>query len=204
MTCTGSPPARGDARRLPRRAVRTGIAAACALLVLAGCGAPPAVRTIDGEPDLARIAATIPPGFHHGAGIELRRLQSVCTEIDRKVAITRPPSAGSPLRFALIDAQCEWFRATGDGRSGPPEVIISLLVSANAGTTLDQTVAVLHHERSVPDVGDRAVFDPETRTLYVVGGGRLWYLQQPGPQPADPQTGLAQLGRALVRLTPAR
>ena len=175
------------------------IAATCAVLVLAGCGAPPAVHTLDGEPDLARIAAAIPPGFNHGAGVELRRLQTACAEIDRQVAISPAPSARFPLRFELVDAQCEWFRATG-----PPEVIIGLLVSAGGGTTLDQTVAVVDDERSVDNVGDRAVFDPQTRTLYVVAAGRLWYLQVVGPQPADPLNGLVRLGRALVRLAPAR
>jgi hypothetical protein len=184
--------------------VRTGVAAACALLVLAGCGAPPTVHTIDGEPDLASIVAAIPPGFHDAVGVELQRLQSACAEIDHQVGISQPPPARFPLRFELVDAQCEWFRATGDGRPGPPEVIIGLLVSAGGGATLDQTVAILDHERSVENVGDRAVFDPQTHTLYVVTADRLWYLQLVGPQPADPLTGLVHLGRALVRSAPAR
>jgi hypothetical protein len=173
-------------------------------LLLAACGAPPAVHTIDGEPDLASISGSIPPGFHRAAGVELRRLESACTEIDRHAGITPAPSARFPLRFELIDAQCQWFRATGNGLQGPPEVIVGLLVSSGGGATLDQTLSVLRGDRPVPNVGDRAVFDPQTRTLYVVAAGRLWYVQFPGPQPTDTLNGLVRLGRALVRSAPAR
>src|ERR1700692_1787422 len=87
------------------------VAAGLTLIVLAACGAPAHVATLDGEPDLAGIAArTIPHGWTSQANAELRRLLGTCEAIDAKVATVLPDlTAGRDATgLALLDGQCEW------------------------------------------------------------------------------------------------
>jgi hypothetical protein len=185
-----------------RRALVSGIAVAVALLTLPACGAPARMQTLDREPDLARIdRGTIPPGFSSPANRELERLRTACTAANRQLGFKGGSAPnGAELHAELVDGQCEWFGVTDSGAPGPPRVIIGLLVSTGGGGVLDQTTAVLKRERSVDGVGDRAVFAPQTRTLYLVDHDRLWYVQLVGTAPAasDP-TSLVALGRAVVQ-----
>jgi hypothetical protein len=179
----------------------TTIIVALALGSLAACGSPAPVRTLDDEPDLARIANTIPKGFLAPVAEELRRLKAACTSIDPEVRTQLPqPAADRVLTLELNDAQCQWLDVDGE-----PQLIVGTLESAHGGTALDETTAVLTGERSVGGVGERAVFDLQTRTLYTQENGRLWYLQLVGSAPgAAARAILTSLGRALVQTPSAR
>jgi hypothetical protein len=157
-----------DARRIPATAL-------VLLLVLAttltACGAPRRVRTHNGDPDLAGSDATIS-----------HRLRNQCSAFASDVAVAFPG-----VSLELTDGQCEWIdtpKAAPAGGVGQPLLIVGILAKSDGSTALDQTTAVLSHERPItlPGTlpGRRAVFDPETRTLYVLEHGRLWYLQRVG------------------------
>ena len=170
--------------------------AVLALVVLGACGAPARIQSVDGEPDLVKIDGVIPGGFSSSANEELQRLRSACVAIDKQVGTQLPDVAphGDVTYEAISDGQCQWLPA-----HGTPELIIGILAHPGGTNALDQTAMVIKDERSMAGVGDRALFDLETRTLYVLKSGRLWYLQLVGPAPAAaaPKI-LATLGRALV------
>jgi hypothetical protein len=180
--------------RQPRRTLARVALAAIAVVALAACGAPARVRTFDDEPDLVRVAGTtIPAGFGSTTTNELRRMLDACGAIDAKVATALP----GVNHVTLTDAQCQWIAAA-------PELIVGILTNPGGDAMLDQTATVLKGERTVAGVGDRAVFDPQTRTLYVVKNGRLWYLQLVGSAPGvTAPTILTVLGRALVQTVAA-
>ena len=149
------------------------------LLVLAttltACGAPRRVRTHNGDPDLAGSDATIS-----------HRLRDQCSAFASAVAVTLPR-----VSLELTDGHCEWLDTPNEapaGVVGQPLLFIGILATSDGSTALDRTTAVLEHERAItlpgtlPGtlLGRRAVFDPETRTLYVLEHGRLWYLQRVG------------------------
>jgi hypothetical protein len=197
-----------------RRRFASTIVATLALIqiaALAACGAPARIQTLDREPDLVRVAGrTIPPGFGDSVNAELHRLVAACAAIDRNVS--RLPGISVPgdavTQWALVDGHCEWpgdpDRPGGPGGPGP-DLIVGILASPGGGGVLDQTASILRGERSIAGVGDRAVYDPRTRTLYALAHGRLWYLQLVGSSPrADGPGILATLGRALVKTSAAR
>ena len=169
--------------------------AVLALVVLGACGAPARIQSVDGEPDLVKIDGVIPSGFSSSAHEELQRLRSACIAIDKQVGTQLPDIAphGDVTYEAISDGQCQWTHLL------VPELIIGILAHPGGSNVLDQTAMVIKDERSMAGVGDRALFDLETRTLYVLKSGRLWYLQLVGPAPAAaaPKI-LATLGRALV------
>jgi hypothetical protein len=178
-----------------RRVLASSVVAMLALVVLAACGAPARIQTVDREPDLVKVDGLIPSGFSSSAGEELRRLSSACIAIDRQVGTQLPDVAphGAVTYEAISDGQCQWRNALG------PELIIGILAHPGGGGVLDQTAMVIKDERPITGVGDRALFDLETRTLYVLKSGRLWYLQLVGSAPgATAPRILATLGRALV------
>jgi hypothetical protein len=186
----------------PRKVLVLRTAAVCGLLILTACGAPGPVRTLDGEPDLARIdSGALPSGFSRSANEELTRLRDACIAIDPEVGAVLPEiaNAGDVTHLGLVDAQCEWGDR-GVAGTGPPELIVGILANPGGGTALDQTASVLEGEREVAAVGERAMLDPQTRTLYVLKHSRLWYLQLPGPRAgvAAPDV-LIRLGRALMQ-----
>jgi hypothetical protein len=148
---------------------------------LTACGAPRAVRTHAGDPDLASSRATLPG-----------RLRDRCSSFDLVVAAELPG-----VTLELTDGHCEWVgpRAGGGGR---PVLIVGILAGSDGSTTLNQTTAVLEDERAISLPRRRAVFDPETRTLYVLEHGRLWYLQRVGASSrADDERFLTRLGSTL-------
>jgi hypothetical protein len=198
-----SGPRRRRARRLP--AV---LAATVALITLAACGAPARTQTLANEPDLARnLGGAIPHGFSTAVSEDLARLDAACAAIDPEVASRLPAvTPGGVVRYAaIVDGQCEWVSAGDKARPGPPALIVGILAGSSGGATLDETTTLLEGERSIDRVGDRAAFDPQTRTLYVLGNGRLWYLQLVGREPAvAASTILTALGRALVQSPRAR
>jgi hypothetical protein len=184
------------------RTFATIVAVMLALGSSAACGAPARVRTLDDEPDLVGIL-TIPRGFSPSVKDELQRLRAACMAIDTKVRTQLPdvaPIGGDVTNLGLIYGQCEWLKPAPGPPPGIPELIVGILASpSGGGATLDQTTTVLERERTIASIGDRAVFDRETRTLYVLKNGRLWYLQLVGSarSAAAPQI-LTVLGRALV------
>ena len=198
----------GRAATLARaRRVAATIVVALALGSSAACGSPARVRTLDGEPDLARIAGTIPDGFLAPVAEELRKLNAACTSIDAEVRTRLPrPAADRFLTLELNDAQCQWLDVPSEaprGVDGEPRLIIGTLESAHGGTALDETTRVLTGEQSIGAIGERSVFDVQTRTLYAQENGRLWYLQLVGSAPgAAARSILMSLARALVQ-TPA-
>ena len=169
--------------------------AGVAVIALAACGSPERIRTLDGEPDLAHIDGTVPRGFSSSANEELHRLQDACDAVDRAVGHELPDVhyAKDVKQLALVDGQCQWV-LTG------PELIVGILAHPGGGPMLDQTATVIKGERSVAGVGDRAVLDPQTRTLYVVKNDRLWYLQLVGSAPSvEAPSILVTLGDELVQ-----
>ena len=182
------------------RRAATSVIVALALASLAACGSPAGVHTFDDEPDLASIDNTIPKGFLEPVHNELRRLNAACSAIDREVRSSLAnPTASSFLTLELNDAQCQWID------EGEPRLIVGTLESAHGGTALDETASVLTNEQSIDDVGARAVFDLQTRTLYVQQNGRLWYLQLVNSAPGvAARSILTTLARVLVQTASAR
>lgn len=191
------------------RRAATWVIVTLALGSLAACGSPARVHTLDDEPDLARIAKTIPDGFLAPVRAELRRLNAACTAIDDEVTTQLPkPAAGNFSTLELNDAQCQWLEVPSEappGVDGEPRLIVGTLESAHGGTALDETTSVLTNEKSVDDIGESAVFDLQTRTLYAQQNGRLWYLQLVNSAPgAAARPILTTLARALVKTPSAR
>jgi len=186
------------------RTFATTVVLVLALGSAAGCGSPARVGTLDGDPDLARIFVTIPPGFSKPVNEELERLRATCMAIDANVGTQLPdigPVGEDVTHLALIDGQCLWNTPAGPSSRPPgaPELVVGIVAAPDGGITLDRTTMVLKGERPIAGVGDRAVFDRETRTLYVLENGRLWYLQLVGSAPgAAAQNILAVLARSLL------
>jgi hypothetical protein len=183
------------------------VAAGLTLIVLAACGAPAHPTTLDREPDLVSVAGTtIPRGFISSTNEELRRLLGACEAIDANVATALPgvTDRSGITHLALIDAQCEWLNTPAGTSPGTPELIIGILANPGGGGALDQTTTILTGWRPVAGIADRAVFDPQTRTLYALANDRLWYLQLVGSAPgvAAPRI-LTALAGALVKTAAA-
>jgi hypothetical protein len=174
----------------------------------AACGSPARVQTLDDEPDLVAMVRTIPRGFSRSMEEELQWLRAACTAIDAKVGTQLPdvaPAGGDMTHLGLLYGHCEWLVPAPGPPPGIPELIVGILASRRGGTTLDETTMALKGERAIAGIGDRAVFDRETRTLYVLKNGRLWYLQLSGSAPSAAALQiLTVLGRALVQSPPAR
>jgi hypothetical protein len=194
-----------------RPALRT-VVVAFAIITLTACGSPTRIATLYGEPDLARIDQTIPDGFSGPVNAELRRLRAACAAIDPKVGELIPEVASleGVTHLRLTDGQCQWIGGSPTARTKRPstvavELIIGILANPGGDGTLDQTTSVLKGVRPVVGVGDRAVLDLQTRTLYVLERARLWYLQLIGPTPGvEGPAILAALGRVLLQTSAAR
>lgn len=175
----------------------------------AACGSPARIQTLDNQPDLARMLGAIPDGFDgfdKQVREELTRLDAACTAIDPEVVNELSAvSPGAKSYAGLVDGECHWVNSRDMRVPAPPTLIVGILADPPGGQTLDETTTVLKGERSVDGVGDRAVFDARTRTLYVLQNGRLWYLQLTGTREGVAVRSIVTvLGRALVESAPAR
>jgi len=175
---------------------------AVAVLALGACGAPERAHTLDNEPDLASISGPMPHGFDHATADELVRLHRACTALIIGFSGPAPSavrdSSSGPMEF--VDGQCEWLG--GSPTSTAPEFIVGIIGGGSA--TFDDTDSVLTDEQTISGVGDRATFDPQTRTLAIVKNDRLWYVQLVGrvTNGAAALVETTNIGRALIR-TPA-
>jgi hypothetical protein len=189
-------------RRLPSM---TGVVAVIALTALAACGAPQRNHTLSNAPDIAAISTANTRDLSASQRDKVERSRAACTAIDSKVRTILPDLAGSgaTASFALVDGQCQWTSSSAASR-GAPELIVMLLDRSGGGATFDETTRVIKDERTVAGVGERAAFDPQTATLYIVKADRLWYLQLIGSTSGDVEANLTTLGRALMQTSVAR
>jgi hypothetical protein len=173
------------------------VAAACACFTLAACGAPRHPRTI--EPDLASLTnASNLHGVQHSTVADLRLLARACPRLDGAIGNAVPDTSATAR--TIVDAQCRW----AFGFSGPASQEAQLLVGiVDDGTyRFHETGDLLDHERTVAHVGDAALYDPDTRTVFALRNGCLWYVQVVGPWPARyaAQPVTTAITRALLRL----
>jgi hypothetical protein len=114
-------------------------------------------------------------------------------------------SPGAKSYAGVVDGECHWVVSRDMRVPAPPALIVGILANPPGRRTLAETTTVLKGERSVEGVGDRAVFDAQTHTLYVLQNGRPWYLQLTGTREGVAvRSILTVLGRALVQSPPAR
>jgi len=175
---------------------RSGIVIAVALTALAACGAPMRSHTFDNGSDIA-IPTTNSQALSTGQRDQLDRSRAACTAIDANARTLLPD-----LRpFTLVEGQCQWTSRTASS-PGVPALIVTLFDRTKGDATYDETTHGINDERTVAGVGDRAAFDPQTTTLYIVAHDRLWYLQLVGSRRGNVEPDLTALGRALMQ-TPA-
>jgi hypothetical protein len=174
-----------------------------AVVLVAACGAPARVETLDRTGDFGRVATPLPHALPSGLSdvdVDGPRLVAGCTALETRVAALVPDiranGAGGAARF--VGRHCEWNGSRG------PALAVGMMADSGAASRLDEAVLFLDHERSIVGVGARAVYDPETAALYVVIGDRLWYVQLVGAAAADRSALriLVALGRTLAG-TPA-
>jgi hypothetical protein len=166
------------------------VAFACVLL--AACGTPHAIETLDHEPDLANVSATfVPHGVRATIAQEISRLRRACTEIEPTVATELP---GTHFRFD--DVQCQWTESPG----APPLVVVGIL---DGGTYRFDEARALLDDRIIGGLGNEALYDPAMRILYTVRADRLWYVQLVASpaRGADARRSTIAIGRALMHAT---
>ncbi len=175
--------------------------AAAALIVsaalLAACGAPARVETLDHTDDFGRVAVPLTHALPMGlsdVGVDGPRLVAGCVALEPRVAALVPDIGANGARGPrFVDHHCEWtgVRATA--------LVVGMIDHGGAASDLDETILSIDHDRPVTGVGGRAAYDPETRTLYVIIGDRLWYVQLVGPAAdASAASILVAMGRVLT------
>jgi hypothetical protein len=200
---------RSPGPRAPRaRAFRALAVVALGALALAACGNADQPHTLDHEPDFADVTRdVIPGGFSSSTAAELHRVRDACSQLVTELGVTHaPPGANVQSNLdrapGFVDGQCQWLSPS----SATPDVTGFLVGIINGGgATFDETSTALTGTQSISGIGDRAMLDPETRTLYVVQNGRLWYLQLIGDETSGAAVLLetTNLARALVRTAAA-
>ncbi len=87
-----------------------------------------------------------------------------------------------------------------------PWLAIGTIVTSGGSVDLAQTRLHVESEQSLPGLGAEADYVPETRTVYLVISGRLWYVQLIGGAPTeeDARRILVTLGGDLARLRAVR
>ena len=188
-----------------RRAPLLAALVVSSLVLVAACGAPQPVSTYHDSPDYGSVAIPLTHALPTGlsdVGVDGKRLVAGCLALGTRVAALLPNvranGAGSAARF--VSRHCEWT----DGTTTP--LIVGMLVTHGADADLDQTNTHLDHEESVPGIGTRADYDPDTHTLYVILSDRLWYLQLVGAaaKGANDKRTLIALARDLASSPAAR
>jgi hypothetical protein len=168
-----------------------------AAVLLAACGAPARVETLDRTGDFGRVSAPLTHALPVGlsdVGVDGRRLVAGCMALEPRVAALVPDLGADGARAPrFVDHHCEW---TGASRTA---LVVGMIDHGGAASDLGETILFIDHDRPVTGVGGRAVYDPETRTLYVIIGDRLWYMQLVGPAAgASALPTLVALGRLLT------
>jgi hypothetical protein len=170
-----------------------------AAVLLAACGAPAHVKTLDHTGDFggapAPLTRTLPAGLSD-VGVDGPRLVAGCTALDAGVASLVPDVGGAPQ---LVGSRCEWSGPRGTA------LVVGMIDHRGAGADLDETILFTDHERSVASVGTRAEYDPDTHALYVVISDRLWYVQLVGTAATDPSAFniVVTLARSLAAVAAA-
>jgi hypothetical protein len=149
--------------------------AAAAIVLLTACGSPASVHTLDHTADFGSTATPLTHALPSGladAGVDGPRLLAGCNAVNAHTAGT-----GSPV---FTGRHCEWA-----GNSSIP-LIVGMIDRSGASFTLNETKVYLDGLRPVDGVGQRAEYDPQSHALYVIIGGRLWYVQLVGKPGLDP------------------
>jgi hypothetical protein len=174
-------------------------------VLVAACGAPGRVETLDRSGDFGRVATALPHTLPRGlsdVGVDGPRLVAACTALETRVAALVPDIGANGAHDAVrfVGRHCEW-----SGRRGPA-LVVGMIDDSGAASDLDETVLFIDHERSIARVGARSVYDPDTEALYIVIGDRLWYVQLVGTAAADPSALklLVALGRDLAGIPATR
>ncbi|HEX4493051.1 MAG TPA: hypothetical protein VH914_17730 [Acidimicrobiia bacterium] len=168
-----------------------------AILLLAACGEQHGTQTLDGQRDLVGVATSSAANLTTGTRHELELLSRACPPLDATVG----DEISDAWRTKRIDdRQCQW----NFGFAGVPADVVSEVVVGiveGDGYRLHETATLLDHERGVDGVGDEALYDPESRTLFATRRGRLWYVQLVGSWPArySPQPVTTAIARALLQ-----
>jgi hypothetical protein len=160
-----------------------------ACLLLAACGAPHGTATLDDEPDLAVVTrGAAAAGVRDVIAHELTRLRGACADID---AVVQHAAPGTQLQ--IDDVQCQWVAAG----SQSPQVVVGII---DGGVyRFHETAKLLNDERTLPGIGDDALYDRHTRALFTVRANRLWYVQRIGETgPLEAAGTVIPIARALM------
>ena len=125
------------------------------------------------------------------------------------VALITLAACGGPAPVQTLANRPDFVRPPGAdpadlGKTASDELARLAATCASIDPTVAIRLAAVTPGRAVEHggmIGDRAVFDGQTRTLYVLDNGRLWYLQLVGKPPtvAAVPAILTALGRALLQ-----
>ena len=179
-----------------RRAVL--VVTACVLV--AACGAPHGTRTL--EPDRALLTpSSSRDGLQHTTANELDVLARACPRLDGAIG-NEVPNASTTSTIA--DLRCSWSFGFAAAAGNDAQLLVGILEDGNY--RFNETGDLLDHERTVTGVGDAALYDSQTRALFALKNGRLWYVQVVGAWPAryPPQTVTTTIARALLEQADTR
>jgi hypothetical protein len=169
--------------------------ASAAIVLLTACGSPARVQTLDHTGDFGSAAAPLTRPLPSGlgaVGVDGPRLRAGCVGVGSRVAALVPGVGANAAVFT--GRHCEWKDSEGTA------VIVGMIEQSGAAFTLDETRVYVDDEQTIPGIGRRAVYDPQTHALYVIIGNRLWYVQLVGAA-ADSSLALQNvnaIGRALA------
>ena len=130
-------------------------------VLVAACGAPGRVETLDRSGDFGRVATALPHTLPRGlsdVGVDGPRLVAACTARETRAAAPVPDIGANGAHDAVrfVGRHCEWSGSRG------PALVVGMIDDSGAASDLDETVLFIDHERSIARVGARAVYDPDT------------------------------------------
>lgn len=154
---------------------RAAVVCAALAIVLAACGAPARVRTLGNEVDLARPLENLQQ-LRSSTAADVQRLASSCRLLGVWVG---EYMSGSVAPLDVSDVQCHWRADLPAGpRGGPPEIVLGIVPDGTY--RFHETERLLDDDRRVGGIGTDAIYAPQSRTLYCIRNGRLWYVQMVG------------------------
>ena len=176
---------------MPRRP----ILAVAACVLLAGCGAPHGTQTLGHESDLAQPVDSL-QRLHNTTADDLQHLTRMCPALDGAIG-NEVPDAWTTN--GIDDLHCFWAFGFPTTAKEDAQLLVGTI---NGGTyRFHETARLLDDEHAVPGVGDAALYDPQSRALFAMRDGRLWYVQLVGPWPPryPPERVTTAIARALLR-----
>jgi hypothetical protein len=181
---------------IPRRVAPLVAVLVSAAMLIGACGAAQRPQTLDHEADLVTFAKLQDLRTSTASG--LTRLARACRAL--QFALQETLDANVAVGSDITDVQCHWtFDFPSGPKGGSPELVVGIVEGGDY--RFHETAKILHGERTVTGVGDEALYDPQSRTLFCIRDGRLWYVEMVGlwEPKYDPQPLTTALARALMR-----